>query len=600
MTSTSVVPRWDLTAYFASSTDRGLHASLESVYARLDRLVVLYDEHNVRAIETRPATTSDFAVVDQILSETNELHAELRPASAFLYGLVTTDSRDDAAASLTVEMQTRLAGLGPLWKRLEAWVAALGVGALTTGSAEAGAHEFALERAVEYAEFQMSEPEEELASQLSPSGALAWQRLHGDVSSQLMASVANVDGSTEQIPVTMARGRATDPDAHVRRAAYEGELAAWESVAVPLAAAMNGAKGEVGVLNRRRGYGDDLEPALKGNNVDRATLDAMNSAVVESLPSFRRYFAAKARLLGHDAGLPWWDLFAPIGESETVEWPHAVELVQAAFGSYSSHLADLATRAFEEQWVDAEMREGKRGGAYCASFGDDVSRVMMNFDGSHESVSTLAHELGHAYHNVTMAPRTSIQRRMPMALAETASIFCETLLFQHSVAHATNQQQRIALLDTYLVGAAQVVVDIHSRFLFEMDLCERRRKTSLSVSELCDMMLAAQDAAYGEGIDPRYRHPYMWAVKPHYFTPFYNWPYTFGLLFGIGLYARFVENPETFRAGYDDLLAMAGMADAVSLGARFGIDVTDSAFWASSLAVIVDHIDNFEMLTRPT
>ena len=157
-----------------------------------------------------------------------------------------------------------------------------------------------------------------------------------------------------------------------------------------------------------------------------------------------------------------------------------------------------------------------------------------------------------------------------------------------------------ALLDTYLVGAAQVVVDIHSRFFFEMDLCERRRKTSLSVSELCDMMLAAQDAAYGEGIDPRYRHPYMWAVKPHYFTPFYNWPYTFGLLFGIGLYARFVENPETFRAGYDDLLAMAGMADAVSLGARFGIDVTDSAFWASSLAVIVDHIDNFEMLTRPT
>ncbi len=596
MTSTSSVPRWDLSAYFGSSSDRGLHASLESVYSRLDRLVVLYDEHNVRAIEARPATSDDFAVVDQILRETNALHTELRPASAFLYGLVTTDSRDDMASSLTVEMQTRLAGLGPLWKRLEAWVAALGVDGLSAGSSEAGAHEFALRRACEYAEFQMSEAEEDLAAQLGPSGALAWQRLHGDISSQLMADVVNADGSIERIPVTMARGRATDHDPQARRAAYEAELAAWESASIPLAAAINGAKGEIGVINRRRGYTDDLEPALKGNNVDRATLDAMNSAVVDSLPAFRRYFRSKARLLGHDAGLPWWDLFAPIGESETVEWQHAVDLVNSAFGGYSSHLANLATRAFDEHWVDAEMRDGKRGGAYCASFGDDVSRVLMNFDGSHESVSTLAHELGHAYHNVTMAPRTSIQRRMPMALAETASIFCETLLFQHSIQSAANEQQRIALLDTYLVGAAQVVVDIHSRFLFEMELCERRRKTSLSVGELCAMMSAAQDAAYGEGVDARYRHPYMWAVKAHYFTPFYNWPYTFGLLFGIGLYARFVEHPETFRAGYDDLLSMAGMADAISLGARFGIDVTDSSFWASSLAVIIGHIDSFEAL----
>ena len=495
-------------------------------------------------------------------------------------------------------MQTRLAGLGPLWKRLEAWVAALGAGVLSAGSVESGAHEFALERAAEYAEFQMSEAEEALASQLAPSGALAWQRLHGDVSSQLMAEVANADGSTERIAVTMARGRATHRDPQVRRAAYEAELIAWESAAVPLAAAINGAKGEVGVLNRRRGYADDLEPALKGNNVDRATLDAMNAAVVEALPVFRRYFNSKARVLGHDSGLPWWDLFAPIGESESVEWPLAVDLVNAAFSGYSPHLAALAGRAFDERWIDAEMREGKRGGAYCASFGDDVSRVMMNFDGSHESISTLAHELGHAYHNVTMAPRTSIQRRMPMALAETASIFCETLLFQHSIMNVTNEPQRLSLLDTYLVGAAQVVVDIHSRFLFERELCARRRKTSLSVPELCEMMLAAQDAAYGDGLDQRFRHPYMWAVKPHYFTPFYNWPYTFGLLFGIGLYARFVENPDAFRAGYDDLLSMAGMADAVSLGARFGIDVTDRGFWASSLAVIVDHIDNFAALAR--
>ncbi len=152
-----------------------------------------------------------------------------------------------------------------------------------------------------------------------------------------------------------------------------------------------------------------------------------------------------------------------------------------------------------------------------------------------------------------------------MALAETASIFCETLLFQTALAHTTDATERLALLDTYLVGATQVVVDIHSRFLFESELCRRRRRTALSVTELCDMMLDAQERAYGDGLDPDYRHQYMWAVKPHYFTPFYNWPYTYGLLFGIGLYARYREDPERFRNGYDALLSATGMADAAAL-----------------------------------
>jgi oligoendopeptidase F len=178
-----------------------------------------------------------------------------------------------------------------------------------------------------------------------------------------------------------------------------------------------------------------------------------------------------------------------------------------------------------------------------------------------------------------------------MALAETASIFCETLLFQTALAHTTDATERLALLDTYLVGAAQVVVDIHSRFLFESELCRRRRRTALSVSELCDTMLDSQERAYGDGLHPDFRHQYMWAVKPHYFTPFYNWPYTFGLLFGIGLYARYLEDPERFRNGYDALLSATGMADAAALAARFDVDVRDGAFWSASLAVLQDHID---------
>jgi pepF/M3 family oligoendopeptidase len=446
----------------------------------------------------------------------------------------------------------------------------------------------------------MSEAEESLASDLAPASALAWQRLHGDVSSQVTVELRVPGEPVERIPMTMARGLATHRDEPRRRAAYEGELEAWAGVAVPLAAALNGAKGTMGVLNRRRGFASDLEPALRANNVDRATLDAMTDAVVASLPTFRRYFRAKAKLLGHAGGLPWWDLLAPVGAGTDASWRDATERVRAAFGGFSPELLGLANRAFDERWIDAEMRDGKRGGAYCTGIERDVSRVMMNFDGSHDSVTTLAHELGHAFHNVTLADRTPLQRRLPMALAETASIFCETLLFEHAVALAADDGERLALLDTHLVGASQVVVDIHSRFLFETELCTRRKRTSLSVDELNAAMLDAQDAAYGDGLHPDHRHPYMWAVKPHYFTPFYNWPYTFGLLFGIGLYARYLDDPDRFRAGYDDLLSQAGMADAVTLAGGFGIDVRDGAFWAASLDVLARHVDDYVTLANPT
>jgi oligoendopeptidase F len=596
MTRTDTPPRWDLTPIFAGLDDRRFSGAVEGIYAAVERLSALFDEREVREIAARPVTDADIGTLETILEDVNSVQSDMRIVSTFLYALVTTDSRDDDAAAAMVELQTRTAALGPLMKRLGAWLAALDVDTLVARSAAADEHGFALRKAAEGADFQMSEAEESLAAELGPSGSLAWQRLHGDVSSQLIVEIAGADGGRERVPMAMARGLATHPDATRRRAAYDGELAAWETVAVPLAAALNGAKGELAVLNRRRGYPDDLEPNLRANNVDRETVDAMTEAVVASLPAFRRYFRAKARLLAHDGGLPWWDLFAPVGDASEVSWTNATDLVLDAFGGYSPQLAGLANRAFDEHWVDAEIRDGKRGGAYCASVDADVSRVMMNFDGSLDSVSTLAHELGHAFHNVALAARTPLQRRLPMALAETASIFCETLLFEKSVEHASADGARLAQLDTYLVSASQVVVDIHSRFRFESELCTRRRRTSVSVAELNGMMLDAQQAAYGDGLDPAHRHPYMWAVKPHYYTPFYNWPYTFGLLFGIGLYAQYVEDPDRFRAGYDDLLSTTGMADASTLTARFGFDVRSAEFWGSSLAVIGRHIDDFELL----
>jgi len=598
MTATDATPRWDLTAIYEGLDDRAFTDAVESVYAQIDRLVVRYDELDIHGGEPREPTDADIAALESVLDATNELQEQLRRINAYLYARTTTDSRDDRAAARTVELQTRGAPLAPLTKRLGAWLASLGgVEALAARSLAVAEHEFMLRMAAEGAELQMGEAEESLAAALAPSSVLAWQRLHGDVSSQLVVELRLPGREVERVPMALARGLASHPDAARRRAAYDGELVAWEAAAVPLAAAINGAKGTVGVLNRARGFGDDLEPALRANNVDRETLDAMTAAVVASLPAFRRYFRAKGRLLGHDDGLPWWDLFAPVGTESDASWSDATTYVRDAFASFSPDLLGLADRAFDERWVDAEIRDGKRGGAYCVGVERDISRVMMNFDGSHNSVKTLAHELGHAFHNVTLAQRTPLQRRLPMALAETASIFCETLLFEQSAGAARDDGERLAILDTHLVAASQVVVDIHSRFLFERELCARRQRTSLSVDELNAAMLDAQEAAYGDGLHPDFRHAYMWAVKPHYFTPFYNWPYTFGLLFGIGLYARYVEDPDAFRAGYDDLLSAAGMADAVTLASRFAIDVRDGAFWAASLAVLEAHVEEFVALT---
>ena len=598
--TTEAPPRWDLTPIFSGLEEREFNGALEGVYASVDRLVALYDELDIRATDGRAVSDADVTALETVLAATNELQGELRPIATYLYALLSTDSRDDLAAARYVELQTRASPIAPLGKRLGAWLATLDVEELIARSPDAAEHAFALRKAAEGAELQMGELEESLAGELALSGSLAWQRLHGEISSQLTVELRGTDGQTERVPMAFARGLATHADPARRRAAYEGELGAWSTMAVPLAAALNGAKGELGVLNRRRGFTDDLEPALRANNVDRATLDAMTGAVVESLPSFHRYLRAKARLLGHGGGLPWWDLFAPVGQVDAIPWNGATERVRDAFSGYSPDLAALANRAFAEQWVDAETRDGKAGGAYCAGVEGDVSRIMMNFDGSQDSVSTLAHELGHAFHNVTLAARTPLQRRLPMALAETASIFCETLLFEHAAENATDDVERLALLDVHLVGATQTVVDIHSRFLFETELCARRRRTTLSVADMKVAMLDAQETAYGDGLDPAHRHEYMWAVKGHYFTPFYNWPYTFGLLFGIGLYARYIDDPERFRSNYDDLLSTVGMADAAELAGRFGFDVRERDFWTESLAVLGRHIDDYEGLATRT
>jgi pepF/M3 family oligoendopeptidase len=603
MTATSTpigdpMPRWDLTGLFGPTPDG--HEALDaeqSLRLAVFHLQELYDRHDVHArtngTGTGAAAADQVAAFDEVLTTTNQVLEQFLRLNAYAYAHVTANAGNDPAQQLLSRLQAVDAELSTLRTRFEAWVDAVGAGDLVRLSDVARDHAWALHKGARRAVHLMSEPEEGLAAALGITGATAWTRLYDDVTAGITATVEHADGREEALPIFAVRGLATSPDHDVREAAYRAELVAWDDHATPIAAALNAIKGETLTVDRRRGWDDPLDPVLEANAIDRRTLDTMNAAVDDVLDDFRRYLFVKAEMLGKGQ-CTWFDLAAPVGEVRALHWAEAVELVGDAFAGYSPDLAGVLGRALDEWWIDAGPRRGKVGGAFCLPVGGGASRVLMNYDGSIDAMHTIAHELGHAFHNQTLRHRTPVQRSTPRPLAETASTFCETILTDQLLARATSDAVRLAVLEASLHEACQLIVDIRSRFLFETRLFERRRTSTVGVAELCALMDMAQAEAYGEALDPSARHPYMWAAKPHYYSStFYNWPYTFGLLFGLGLYARWREDPERFRPRYEALLASTGLAPALDLAAGFGIDLHDPGFWRASLDVIRVRIDDY-------
>jgi len=411
-----------------------------------------------------------------------------------------------------------------------------------------------------------------------------------------------LDGKTQKLPMPALINLRSHPEEATRRRAYEAENKAWESVKETLAACLNGVKGETNVLFKKRGRKEVLHFAVDAARMDRKTLDAMLAAMKDSFPMFRTYFHAKAKKLGKEK-LAWWDLFAPMGNTDKVyTYDEARDFILKNFDRFSPELCALAETAFNNRWIDAEQRDGKRGGAFCMSVpGVKESRILSNFDGSFDQVSTLAHELGHAFHNYCAfkAGKTELQRDNPMTLAETASIMCETIATEAVLSQTDDPQEQLAVLEAQLNNASQVIVDIYSRFLFEKEVLERRARAELSSDEINEIMERAQKETYGDGLDERYLQKFMWTWKPHYYSagfPFYNFPYAFGLLFATGLYAIYQQRGADFVPDYMNLLASTGEDTAAKLAKRFGIDITKRKFWDDSLAIIGRRVERYAKL----
>jgi len=433
--------------------------------------------------------------------------------------------------------------------------------------------------------------------QMRLSGGSAFSQLRDKLD-----STHTVDYRGQTLPLPAVRGMAYDGDASVRKDAYEAEIASYKKMELPMSYCLNSIKMEARTMAKAKGYESVLDMTLDQNRMDRETLDAMISAIKEYLPHFRRYLRAKAKYLGHADGLPFYDLFAPVGKASkayTIE--EAREVLLREMGKFTPAMAEFMDNAFEQRWIDVYPKEGKGGGAFCAgAHAYDRSLILTNYQGSFSDISTLAHELGHAWHNRCMAGLPFCLTGTPMPLAETASIFNETMLAHQVLKNATEDEQ-FTLLEASLMEVTQTCVDILSRYLFETEVIDTRADHAMTVDELKDAMLRAQDATYGDGLCKDVRHPYMWACKSHYYSSglnFYNFPYAFGELFGKGVFAQYLAQGESFVPKYNQLLRSCGSGTIAEVAASVGINVRSADFWRASLEVIKGEIDQFCALCK--
>ncbi len=595
-------PRWDLTNVYPSLESNEFKAAVAS-YKKKVAALEKFIKNKLSKADAKTKAKELAPLIGKAIDQINDIQTLSATIVPFIYGHVTTDSRDKLAMKTMSEFEQASLPMTQLMTQFTAWLGDIApkLDKVIENNTSAAEHAFMLKEAAEQSKYLMSEAEEALAAEMSLSGGNAFGKLQGTVTSQLSVDF-EVDGKTEKLPMPALINMRSHPDESTRRRAYEAENKAWETVQETLAACMNGVKGEANTLNKKRGRKDAIHSSLDVSRMDRKTLDAMLSAIRDAFPMFREYFHAKAKKIGKEK-LAWWDVFAPVGKTDKVySFEEARDFILENFAKFSPELEIFARRAFDNSWIDAEQRDGKRGGAFCMEVqGLKESRILCNFDGSLDQVSTLAHELGHAFHNecAYKANKTYLQQSTPMTLAETASTMCETIVTEAVLATTTDPQEELAVLEAQIQGAAQVTVDIYSRYLFEKEVFERRADAELSADDFNDIMERAQKETYGDGLDERYLQKYMWTWKPHYYAPdlsFYNYPYAFGLLFATGLYAIYKQRGESFVEDYKNLLASTGEETAAKLAKRFGIDITKRKFWDDSLAIIGTRIDRFAEL----
>lgn len=451
----------------------------------------------------------------------------------------------------------------------------------------------------------LSEEEEKLITNLNKDGLAAWSQLYDTTVSIITIPYTDKEGNTTEYSVGQAMNRMyADPDPEVRKQLFDNWESAWTKYAPIFADTLNHLDGYRLTLQKAHGRENFLEEPLEYNRMSEETLNAMWQAVSKYKQPFIALLKQKATILGMDK-LGWQDVDAPVAFGDVkpprYTYDEACDFVIENFASFGPKLASFAKHALENRWVEAEDRPNKRPGGYCEELPEsEESRIFMTFTGSSNDTSTLAHELGHAFHSYVMRDLPSLNRNYAMNVAETASTFAETIISNATIAKAKTTEEKITLLNTKLENATAMFLNIYARFLFEKSFYEERSKGIVSEQRINELMVNAQKEAYGDSLSSY--HPHFWCSKLHFFiddVPFYNFPYTFGYLFSLGVYSEYLKNPEGFEDKYIALLRDTGSMKVEDLAMKhLGVDITKPDFWEAGVQLIAKDAEEFISLTN--
>ena len=511
-----------------------------------------------------------------------------------LYGYASlrqsADTKDSAAGSQIGRIMAIYSGFAAPVAAYKSWATSLpNLMELVQSDEDLKVYNFLFQNMEDSSRYLLPGRGEEIMAKMEMSGSSAWADLQQYLTSTVLVSYR---GTTTNL--SAIRNLAYDPDPQVRKDAYEAEIACYERIRDAVAFALNSIKLETISDCQLRGYESPLQRTVKRNDMKMETLNAMLEAMDEYAPKFWQYLKAKAKAMGYENGLPWYELFAPMGKSSTkFTAEQSRDYLVGLFAEFDQELSDMVARAFDEAWIDFYPRDGKAGGAFCADVPTlKQSRILTNFDGAFGDVVTLAHELGHAFHNQCIFDHRPLNQGYSMPLAETASTFNECVVMASAIGKAADKDEKIALIENQLQDATQIICDIYSRYRFETMVFANREEQFMNADTLCQYMLEAQKQSYGDGLDHNCLHPYMWVCKGHYYGPtFYNFPYAFGGLFARGLYAQYEKEGAAFVPKYKKLLNTTPIATAEDVAKVADIDLTDKEFWRAALQTIADQID---------
>ncbi|MEH7384028.1 M3 family oligoendopeptidase [Bacillus sp. JJ1521] len=597
MSTRTYEQKWDLDVFFeGGSSSHVFHSFLDELHKELTEFSALVNQFQI------PTKVNDKEGLLSILNAFQSSFKKLRQAGAFVSCLTAQDTTDRGATllqgkitQLSSEFQSILTAFDQKLVAIEqsVWEQLLSEEPLNELS-------YVLEERRTRAKEKLALEQESLINTLGVDGYHAWGQLYNMVVGNIKIPFEE-NGEAKQFSVGQAFNKFSSSDRDVRQSMFTSWEKAWEEHSDYIGEALNHLGGFRLNVYKARGWENVLDEPLDINRMSKETLETMWAVITENKAPFVEYLNRKAQLLGVER-LSWYDLDAPVGKTESkVSYQEGAEFILEQFSKFGSKLTEFTQKAFEDSWIEAEDRPGKRPGGFCTSFPEsDQSRIFMTFSGTPSNVSTLAHELGHAFHQHAMAGVHTLNRSYAMNVAETASTFAEMIVADASVKNAKSEEEKIALLEDKIQRSVAFYMNIHARFLFETRFYEERKQGIVSTERLNELMLEAQKEAYCGALDEY--HPQFWASKMHFYitgVPFYNFPYTFGYLFSLGIYAKALEEGTDYEEKYIALLKDTASMKVEDLAAKhLGVDLTKRDFWEKAVKLSNKDVEEFLELTN--